>query len=407
MKSEVAVVEIFLHNKPIGTLTNLPDDRNIFSFHQEYIDNPQRATLSLSFKDEFDQLITNSKATRTRLPPFFANVLPEGYLREYLAKHAKVNPDREFYLLHALGNDLPGAVTVGAIRHVPQIAPPTTEQEDAKNAADGILHFSLAGVQLKFSGIWDHEVGLTIPVNGVGGSWIIKLPSPTYAGVPENEFVMMELARQIGIEVPKTALVPLRAIKGLPSDVQNLGNNAFVIKRFDRDEQNQAVHIEDFAQVFGVYPEKKYRTASYRNVVEVIWTEIGASGLEEFIRRFVFNALIGNGDMHLKNWSLIYPDQRLPKLAPAYDYVSTLPYIPGENLALNFVHSKAFQDLTLEKFRHFSTKSALPERLVHDTVQDTVAKFKKAWATVGSLGLDNRVYEVISNHHKTLPLFTL
>ncbi len=406
MKSEVAVMEIFLHNIPVGTLTNLPDDKNIFSFHKEYIDNPTRPTLSLSFKDEFGNLLTNVKATRTRVPPFFANVLPEGYMREYLAKHAKVQPDREFYLLEALGNDLPGAIRAGSITHVTQTPTSLAEQdqEHEKKELEGILHFSLAGVQLKFSGIWEHGVGLTIPAHGVGGSWIIKLPSPSFAGVPENEYVMMELARQVGIDVPQTALVPLDTIKGLPRDIQRLGKNAFVIKRFDRDEQGCAIHIEDFAQVFGVYPEKKYQTASYRNIVDVIWTEMGTPGLEEFIRRFVFNALIGNGDMHLKNWSLIYPDQRTAKLAPAYDYVSTLPYLPDDSLALNFVHSKAFSDLTIEKFTHFAKKSGLPEKYVLDTVQDTVARFQKAWKSVDSLGLDEHVFNTISELHTKLPL---
>ncbi len=406
MKSEVAVMEIFLHSIPVGTLTNLPDDKNLFSFHQEYIDNPARPTLSLSFKDEFGNLSTNVKATRTRVPPFFANVLPEGYMREYLAKHANVNPDREFYLLEALGNDLPGAIKAGVVTHVRQ--PPSSiakqDEQREKQEPEGILHFSLAGVQLKFSGIWEHEVGLTIPAQGVGGSWIVKLPSPSFVGVPENEYVMMELARLVGIDVPQTALVPLETIKGLPKDVQRLGNNAFVIRRFDRNEHGQAIHMEDFAQVFGVYPEKKYQTASYRNIVEVIWAEMGTFGLEEFIRRFVFNVLIGNGDMHLKNWSLIYPDQRTAELAPAYDYVSTLPYLPEDSLALNFVHSKAFNDVTMEKFSHFALKSRLPEKLVLDTVQDTVARFQKAWKSVDSLGLDEHVFNAISHLHTKLPL---
>lgn len=402
MTRDIASVTIFLHNEPIGVLTSLPDDRNIFTFNQEYIDNPLRPTLSLSFKDEFGNLITDLKPTRTRLLPFFANLLPEGYMREYLASHAKVNPDREFYLLQVLGRDLPGAVSVGPMSFLPQehVAAQKTEVEP-----EGALHFSLAGVQLKFSGIWENEVGLTIPAHGVGGDWIVKLPSPTFAGVPENEYVMMELARLVGIEVPKTALVALQEITGLPEDMTQLGNHAFAIKRFDRTPSGQAVHIEDLAQVFGVYPEKKYKAASYRNIVEMIWAEMGALGLVEFIRRFVFNALIGNGDMHLKNWSVIYPDKRTAALAPAYDYVSTLPYIADDNMALNFAHSKAFGDLTLERFVHFAEKSKLPEQLVRDTVQETVSRFAKAWEAAEALGIAENVYVTISRHLKKVPLW--
>jgi serine/threonine-protein kinase HipA len=68
--------------------------------------------LSLSFEDRLGDLIIEQKSIRTRLPPFFANLLPEGHMREYLASQAKVNSQREFYLLAALGKDLPGALSV-------------------------------------------------------------------------------------------------------------------------------------------------------------------------------------------------------------------------------------------------------------------------------------------------------
>jgi serine/threonine-protein kinase HipA len=269
-------------------------------------------------------------------------LLPEGYLRDYLASRANLNSEKEFELIAALGDDLPGAIKIGPMIHASSEDLESATQKEHFEKEDGILHFSLAGVQLKFSGIWDNEAGLTIPVNGVGGSWIVKLPSPLFAGVPQNEYAMMEMARKIGIDVPKTALVPLEQIKGLPKEMEKLGSHAFVIQRFDRNEKGQRIHIEDFAQVFAVYPEKKYGAASYRNIAEVIWSEMGPKGLIEFLRRFIFNALIGNGDMHLKNWSLIYADRRTPQLAPAYDYVSTLPYLPDDLLALNFLHSKKF-----------------------------------------------------------------
>lgn len=115
--SEIAILEILLHDQHIATLTHLPGDRNVLSFKEEYIADAGRPTLSLSFKDPMGDLITNVPTTRTRLPPFFANLLPEGHMREYLASQAKINPQREFYLLAALGKDLPGALTVRAINN--------------------------------------------------------------------------------------------------------------------------------------------------------------------------------------------------------------------------------------------------------------------------------------------------
>lgn len=71
--SDVTVLDVKLHGQPIGTLTRLPGDRVLFAFIEEYVANPQRATLSLSFRDALGNLILDSRPTQTRLPPFFAN----------------------------------------------------------------------------------------------------------------------------------------------------------------------------------------------------------------------------------------------------------------------------------------------------------------------------------------------
>ena len=408
---DIAQLNVLLHGHAIGTLTHLPGDRNLFVFNDDYIETRERPTLSLSFRDVFGELITDVKPTQTRVPPFFANLLPEGRMRDYLAGRADVNPQREFFLLWVLGRDLPGALEIHPAdgeSWPPDVADDVRDAREAESENEdekGALRFSLAGVQLKFSAVKQASSGLTIPVDGVGGSWIVKLPSTTYQGVPENEYAMMELARRVGVDVPEAALVLVDEIARLPKGVERAGKHAFAIKRFDRDKGGEGVHIEDFAQVFGVYPEKKYRTASYRNIAEVIWTETGEPGITEFIRRFVFNALIGNSDMHLKNWSLIYPDKRHAALAPAYDFVSTIPYIPDEKLALSFVDTKKFNALKIDKFSHFAAKARLPEKLVLDTVQETLDNFAQTWIASDDLPINRTVRAAIAKHLKTIPLW--
>src|ERR1700727_2755658 len=112
--ADFSVLDDRLHGQFIGTLTRLPGDNNFFAFTEDYINDPERPTLSLSFKDGFGQLLTEFKPTRTRLPPFFANLLPEGAMRDYLAKRAHVNPAREFFLAWGLGRDLPGALEIAS-----------------------------------------------------------------------------------------------------------------------------------------------------------------------------------------------------------------------------------------------------------------------------------------------------
>jgi serine/threonine-protein kinase HipA len=87
---DVSVLEVLLYGEQIGTLTLVQGTRTLFAFNKAYIDNPERPTLSLSFKDQFGKLLTDIPPTNTRVPPFFANLLPEGPLREYLAKQAGV-----------------------------------------------------------------------------------------------------------------------------------------------------------------------------------------------------------------------------------------------------------------------------------------------------------------------------
>src|SRR6202034_756927 len=99
-----------------------------------------------------------------------------------------------------------------------------------------------------------------------------------------------------------------------------------LIKRFDRSLGGKRIHIEDFAQVFGAYPSRKYDAAAYHDIATALNTAISTQATLEFVRRLALAVLTGNGDMHLKNWSLIYPGAGdTPMLAPVYDVLSTVP----------------------------------------------------------------------------------
>ncbi len=373
-----------LHGKQIGIINRLAGDRQIFAFEQDYIDDHERPTLSLSFKGRTGGLVTAIRPVTRRVSPFFSNLLPEGHLREYLAKLADVNPEREFFLLAVLGADLPGALVI-------------TPPEDATAEYDGrhddgdahrdddrrrepVLRFSLAGVQLKFSAVMEAAGGLTIPVGGMGGSWIVKLPSARFANVPENEFAMLELARRVGIAVPDNRLVEMADIRGLPEEALTPGAKALAVERFDRLAGGARVHMEDFAQVFGQYPNDKYRFRSYANIAAVLWAEVGEDAVVEFVRRLVFSVVIGNADMHLKNWSLLYPDRRKPVLSPGYDFVATLPYIPHDKLALSFGGSRSLSEVTPDQMRRFADTARIPASPLWKIAVETAERAAAAWA---------------------------
>jgi len=378
-----------LHGRQIGIINRLAGDHHLFSFEQEFVDDPNRPTLSLSFKGQFGGLVTAVRPVGRRVPPFFSNLLPEGHLRSCLAQQAGVKPEREFFLLAALGADLSGAVTVTPLTAGGHPVELQKDDEPSQPGGrdDGFLQFSLAGVQLKFSAVMETSGGLTIPAHGIGGSWIVKLPSTQFPAVPENEYVMLELARAVGIAVPEIRLVPVSEIRGLPEAVARMESNALVVRRFDRGTPSpqsgvERIHMEDFAQVFGLFPDDKYGRRSYANIASVLWAETGETGTYEFVRRLVFSVMIGNGDMHLKNWSLLYPDGRTPTLSPAYDFVATFPYISGDKLALNFGGSQNMNEITMDQVRRFTDTARLPMDPVWRIVRETVVRTKAAWETL-------------------------
>ncbi len=376
----VTVLEVFLGDDLVGTLTHLPDDRTLWTFDPHYIANPARPTLSLSFKTASGQLVRTNRPSSLKVPPFFSNLLPEGHLREYLAALGSVHPEREFFLLWLLGEDLPGAVRVRPLtgHTIPPTAGTTTgDREPGKQA----LRFSLAGVQLKFSAVLETEGGLTIPARGVGGSWIAKLPSARYAAVPENEYVMLALAEAAGVTVPESRLVPLEELHNLPQGAFAGSGLVLVVRRFDRGPDGTRIHMEDFAQVFGQYANRKYERASYEDIARVLWAETGEEGIAEFTRRLAATVLIGNADMHLKNWSLLYSDRRTPALSPAYDMVSTVAYIPDPELALSLGQTKSMLEVDEDVFRRFARRAGLPDRLIAAVARETAQRLREAWAT--------------------------
>ncbi|WP_347093686.1 type II toxin-antitoxin system HipA family toxin [Sphingomonas parapaucimobilis] len=400
---DAAALAILLHDRRIGTLARLDGDRSIFTFDEAYLADEDRPTLSLAYRDQYGAIINAPRAYQTQIEPFFSNLLPEGTLRDYLARRAGVKSVREYLLLAQLGGDLPGAVKAVPVE-ARDVQPEDADEEGVAAEAKRALRFSLAGVQLKFSALKNRgkNGGLTIPVSGTGGDWIVKLPSARHPDVPENEFAAMSLASKLGIDVPDIELLPLETIDGLPDGITRYGASAYAIRRFDRTDTGP-VHIEDFAQVYGVYADDKYENASYRQILSVLAIAADEASSVEFIRRLTYSVLIGNGDMHLKNWSLIYPDQRRPILAPAYDLLSTVAYIPEEDAALKFHRSRAWESFTYRELETIADKARLPSHLVISTAKETVERFDGLWEQEKThLPFSSEVIAAIKKHRKRL-----
>ena len=240
----------------------------------------------------------------------------------------------------------------------------------------------------------------------MGGHWIVKLPDQRFKHVSENEFSMMTFAKAVGIDVPEIGLIDPATIAGLPADVRNLTGNAYYIERFDRLPSGARVHTEDFAQANGIYPDRKYTQFNFDLLAEQVARLQGVPGMLELTRRLVFNAGIGNGDMHAKNWSVIYRDGRTPELAPAYDYLSTVVYMPDDDLGMNLLGSKSFDDVDEARLRALADRALVPTKPVIDAAYDMVERMRETWPKIApDLPLDAADRAIIAAQMERVPLF--
>lgn len=373
-------LNVFLNDLKVGTIVRTPGNFSAFSFDPPYRETGGIPVLSLSFRAAAGGLRKDPKPTAGALPAFFANLLPEDKLREAMEKHhSDVRPGNDFDLLAALGADLPGAVRV-----VPsdgsQVNPPIGDIDAPK------ARFSLAGVQMKLSVMKNTGKGggLTLPLADGVGQYIAKFPSTAFPGVSENEYANLALAEAIGMEVPERELVEKSDFEGIPEEFHTLADGkVLLIKRFDRGVDGTRIHIEDMAQVFGVYPARKYVGAAYHDIAGALAAAVSTSAALEFVRRLALAVMTGNGDMHLKNWSLIYlGDGAAPSLAPVYDVLSTVPYIPGDSLALSLGGEKSFKGVNAARWKALANRARLPEAAVLRAVVDTAERVNAHWWTL-------------------------
>lgn len=306
-----------------------------------------------------------------------------------------------------LGEDLPGAVRI--VDNEPWTQPEEgdlgTSTGDSGDLLAETWHFSLAGVQLKFSARRT-ERGLTIPVSGRGGDWIVKLPDTRFDRVPENEYATMRWAEASGIPIPEMALVRTVDIVGLPSSYNTFPEPyALAVRRFDRPSLETRVHMEDFAQILDLYPEEKYKKFSYDNLARLILILAGEEDLRAFLHRLVFIVACGNGDAHHKNWTLIYPEPVSARLSPAYDLVSTIQYQPDDRLALNLGGTKRWEEVNGQTFLRMAEKIGVDEKRMESWIADACADVMQAWSENGEhFGYTKQARARIVQHFSRIPL---
>ena len=409
---EVNVLRLTLHGRLVGYLAGFQNGRNVLSFADEFKNDTSRPTFSLITHPGFprvDKLMAEPWARNQRLHPTLSNLLPEGALRELIAQGLKVHVDNEFHILSYLGEDLPGALIADPME--PEDVPDsvlTTHHGKAKAVKFEKVtlenKFSLAGVQMKFS-MKEKDGRYNLSKEDVLGDWIIKTPSTMHKDVPVNEYTAMRLASLVEVDIPEIKLVELDKLDNLPQINLPDENLAFAIKRFDR-ENDRRIHMEDFAQVLVKYPHEKYNAANYEQIGRILY-EFSGDGLtdaQQFARRLLVNILLANGDAHLKNWSLLYPDQVTPRLSPAYDIVTTSVYMDGErHYALNLGKTKHWYKASYANFQSWANRAGVPWRAIKPHIEDAMEKARSMWPkALKELPMNEEHKQRLKDHWRSL-----
>jgi serine/threonine-protein kinase HipA len=363
--------EVRLHGRRVGVLIY---DRGGSRFiYEDDLAAPDHQVLGQIFEDD----PATVRRARVGLPAWFANLLPEGALRQHIVRELGGGNIGDFTLLLRLGRSLPGAVTVHAdVEPDDDLATPTVPPAPTD---DEPLRHSLAGVQLKFSIASDK---LTTRVRGGGGWWVAKLPDRSAPHLPVNEYLTLEWLRAAGFPVPRTLLVKAADIQGIPPGLVEPDEEVFLTERFDRTRRGP-VHVEDMAQVADVAPTFKYSEsgATYDSLGAVIHALTGEAGLRDYVRRLVAMLVVGNTDAHLKNWALLYPDGRTPTLAPVYDFHSLTVYsrYRYQPLALSLAGERVAGEITVDHLTRLVGPYGLGGQWASELVAETAESLRQAW----------------------------
>lgn len=262
-------------------------------------------------------------------------LLPEGQMRLTIAAELGLKADDTFGLARELGRDCAGALVIqpdeapAPSREITTGAEPLTDDEmyrlvanlrQAPLGVDDRVRLSLAGVQEKLlltrlvSGGWGR------PVDGTPSTHILKPEIRGYPETVENEAFCMRLAKHLGLpvaDVRTTALADRKLI---------------VVTRYDRvigdDGEVERLHQEDFCQAAGLPPTTKYEEDGGPSLhrIAMLLASVQRGALSALLGAVTLNLLIGNGDAHAKNFSLLHERSGALRLAPLYDLLSTFVY---------------------------------------------------------------------------------
>lgn len=397
-KTKSTQAEVRLREQRVGLLTKQSSQKYIFSYDESYLLQKDATAISIKLP------LTEKEYVNTHLHAFFDNLIMEGWLLNQAEKSFHVDKKNRWGLLMLVGANPIGAVSIHALDENGRVIPDEVEEAETNTNLfpvkiphnDSICSFCLKPLKSEeaayhatcYRKLWGTSKALharldnsqplltfsrTVHDGSISGaqrkglfaldkgnlivssarSMFILKPDGDYPELPANEHLTMTAARNLKFDVPPTGLI----------EIDNVGL-VLVIKRFDRTKSGEKLLVEDMAQIYEEASDDKY-SLSHEKVGEAIkaYTQAGPLNLNDFFRRIIFCYITANGDMHLKNWSLLEMEKTkgIYRLCPVYDWLNTRIALRNEkddlaiplrgkqrNMQKSYFYKFAIEDLGLK-----------------------------------------------------------
>ncbi len=383
--TRIDVADIYKGERLAGTITRSSGDVE-FTYAPAYLadDAPPVAT-SLPRRE------APYRRSGGAVPPFFAGLLPEGARLEAVIRAVKTSADDELSLLLAVGSE-----TVGDVRILPHGEVPADRSADLPTNPGDVrfsdllrvsvdpdaesLDSAIAGVQDKIS-----DAMISFPIKRAMRRAILKLDPRQFPLITHNEHFFLSMARSAGFSVPDNELI---------TDAE--GTSGLLVERFDRYQTDSGavgrIGQEDACQFLGRYPADKYRVTV--NEIATQLQDLATSpqaAVLDLILQVAFAWMIGNGDLHAKNYSLQWRTGGIVAATPLYDLVSTLPYPLRQHMAMDMDGRDS--NFRPSYFVAFGERFHLPEKLVVRRINEIIDRSEHHIDDLETIGYEGDITE--------------
>ena len=314
--------QVYYKNIFAGLLREEPGSRVSFTYDGSYINGCYPAIAhTLPVREQ-------SHISDIGLHSFFDNLVSEGWLEQAQGRLLRRREVTRFELLLAFGFDCAGAVSI--IDPEPSdLSAALLDVNDPKEMAVLTSRASLSGVQPKLAIIEEGGTYRPARVNELS-THIAKFSSSNHPDLILNEYLTTHAFKALLFD---DEVVDLRI-----EEIKGLSEPALLIKRFDR-RPKERLHFEEFNQLLGRTSRSKYEGA-HQDMSDFIRNTDGCLPTQAYLLycRILAGLLLGNTDMHLKNFAMFHTVAGL-RLTPSYDQVSAALY-NYKTLALTIAGSK-------------------------------------------------------------------